>query len=100
MEVDQNVTRHLEPEFARDDWDALILHYLGLDHVGHLAGPKSPLMAPKQKEMDEIVSSIYTKITRQDEKELRADSKAKPTLFVLCGDHGMNEVCGVAPTAF
>jgi ethanolaminephosphotransferase len=40
-EVDQNVTRHLprllEPQAS---WDVLILHYLGVDHIGHLAGPQ------------------------------------------------------------
>ena len=37
-EVDANVTRHLEAELAREDWDVMILHYLGLDHIGHLQG--------------------------------------------------------------
>jgi ethanolaminephosphotransferase len=38
-EVDQNVTRHVPEELVKDDWDAMILHYLGLDHIGHKAGP-------------------------------------------------------------
>lgn len=38
-EVDQNVTRHVPEELIRDDWDAMIMHYLGLDHIGHKAGP-------------------------------------------------------------
>jgi predicted AlkP superfamily pyrophosphatase or phosphodiesterase len=36
--VDENVTRHLDEELERDDWDVMILHYLGLDHIGHLEG--------------------------------------------------------------
>jgi predicted AlkP superfamily pyrophosphatase or phosphodiesterase len=40
VEVDNNVTRHIEKELMRDDWTAMILHYLGLDHIGHKAGPK------------------------------------------------------------
>jgi len=40
VEVDNNVTRHVAPELEKDDWDALVLHYLGLDHVGHKAGPR------------------------------------------------------------
>jgi ethanolaminephosphotransferase len=44
----------------------------------------SPNMIPKQKEMDEIVRQIYTAIATQDHHT--------QTLFVLCGDHGMNEV--------
>ncbi|KAJ1735751.1 major facilitator super transporter protein, partial [Coemansia biformis] len=54
VEVDNNVTRHVQPELERDDWGAIVLHYLGLDHIGHLAGPDSALMGPKQREMDGV----------------------------------------------
>ena len=36
-EVDNNVTRHLNRELSKEGlatWDIMILHYLGLDHVG------------------------------------------------------------------
>ncbi|KAL4554495.1 hypothetical protein LXL04_039326 [Taraxacum kok-saghyz] len=36
--VDHNVSRHLSYELFKSDWNLLILHYLGLDHVGHLGG--------------------------------------------------------------
>jgi len=39
VEVDLNVTRHVKKEIESDDWDLLIFHYLGLDHIGHLGGP-------------------------------------------------------------
>lgn len=39
-EVDNNVTRHIPGELLNNDWNAMILHYLGLDHIGHKAGPK------------------------------------------------------------
>lgn len=58
-QVDDNVTRHLENELKEAEFDTLILHYLGLDHIGHLAGPKSPLVKPKLQEMDEIVQYIH-----------------------------------------
>ncbi|KAL1915327.1 uncharacterized protein VTP21DRAFT_6785 [Calcarisporiella thermophila] len=90
VEVDLNVTRHLPGELARADWDVLILHYLGLDHIGHKDGPSSPLMLPKQREMDTVARNIYETLLRQDEE--RKSRGEKPTLFVLCGDHGMNEV--------
>ena len=45
--VDENVTRHLDAELTTRDWDALILHYLGLDHIGHTVGPHSALVLPK-----------------------------------------------------
>jgi hypothetical protein len=38
VQVDVNVTRTLEDELRADDWRLLVLHYLGLDHAGHLAG--------------------------------------------------------------
>jgi|TARA_R110002003_G_scaffold159_2_gene13747 ethanolaminephosphotransferase len=39
-EVDNNVTRHVPGELLNHDWHGMILHYLGLDHIGHKAGPK------------------------------------------------------------
>ncbi|KAF9977594.1 major facilitator super transporter protein [Actinomortierella ambigua] len=89
VEVDLNVTRHVEPELAKNDWDALIFHYLGLDHVGHSGGPKSPLMQPKQAEMDDVARQIYRAVSMQDAQLKEGEL---PTLFILCGDHGMNEV--------
>ncbi|KAL5337106.1 GPI ethanolamine phosphate transferase 2 [Aspergillus crustosus] len=82
-EVDTNVTRHVTNELARDDWSAFIMHYLGLDHIGHKAGPQSSYMKPKQHEMDSVVKEVY----RAMEKKEHLQS----TLFVLCGDHGMND---------
>ena len=39
--VDRNVTRHIREEFTQNkDWDVLIMHYLGVDHVGHVEGAK------------------------------------------------------------
>ncbi|XP_061107998.1 GPI ethanolamine phosphate transferase 2 isoform X5 [Conger conger] len=84
-EVDKNVTRHLDSTLNRDDWDILILHYLGLDHIGHLSGPHSSLIGPKLLEMDDILKKIHSSLTsREMEGSL-------PNLLVLCGDHGMSE---------
>ncbi|PVV02826.1 hypothetical protein BB560_002712 [Smittium megazygosporum] len=94
VEVDLNVTRHLDSllDFDSQDqkskWDVLVLHYLGLDHIGHLDGPNSVLMAPKQKEMDNVVEKIYTSI----EKQYLDKKNPQKTLFILLGDHGMNEI--------
>jgi ethanolaminephosphotransferase len=33
------VTRHIPDELGNGDWHTMILHYLGLDHIGHKAGP-------------------------------------------------------------
>lgn len=82
-EVDQNVTRHVPAELANTDWSVMILHYLGLDHIGHKSGPRSMNMSPKQMEMDSIVEQIYS--------AMEHSSHLKSSLLVLCGDHGMNE---------
>lgn len=85
-EVDSNVTRNVNRELKRDDWDVLILHYLGLDHIGHLEGPLSKLVHPKLQEMDAVFSMIYSAVVEQD---LAKDTQ---TLFLLCGDHGMSNI--------
>ncbi|OBT48294.1 hypothetical protein VE00_01172 [Pseudogymnoascus sp. WSF 3629] len=82
-EVDNNVTRHVPEELRNDDWNTMVLHYLGMDHIGHKAGPRSPNMLPKQKEMDGLVQQMYTAIESQ--KHLAN------TLLIICGDHGMND---------
>lgn len=36
-DVDNNITKHLDKEFSLsglESWDIMILHYLGLDHIG------------------------------------------------------------------
>lgn len=40
-------------------------------------------MIPKQREMDSIVQQVYTTIESYE--------YLKNTLFVMCGDHGMND---------
>lgn len=60
----------------------MILHYLGLDHIGHKTGPQGPNMLPKQREMDGIVEQVYEAMESLPQHER--------TLLVLAGDHGMN----------
>lgn len=79
-EVDRNVSRHIESQLD-EGFDALILHYLGLDHIGHAGGPKSVHMEAKQHEMDGILKLLYESIHTDDK-----------TLIVFMGDHGMNEI--------
>ncbi|KAK7205052.1 transferase [Myxozyma melibiosi] len=85
-EVDNNVTRHLDAELAATDWDVMILHYLGVDHIGHKGGPDSPFMPQKLKEMDDIIQRLYTHVSN------KLETDGTSTLLVLCGDHGMNEL--------
>ncbi|PAN08573.1 hypothetical protein PAHAL_1G421700 [Panicum hallii] len=82
VEVDFNVSRHLEFELAAKDWSVLVLHYLGLDHVGHIGGRRSVLMTQKMKEMDEVIRRVHD-ASLQDNLER--------TLLVVVSDHGMTE---------
>ncbi|VDO79332.1 unnamed protein product [Soboliphyme baturini] len=58
-EVDQIVTRNMVKELALNDWNVMILHYLGLDHIGHTYGSNSPLISTKLSEMDQIIERLY-----------------------------------------
>lgn len=82
-EVDNNVTRHVPEELKNDDWNGMILHFLGLDHIGHKTGPRGPNMPAKQREMDGIIQQIYEALSSNDHLQ--------NSLLVLLGDHGMNE---------
>lgn len=81
VDGDRNVTRNLSKELENNDWTALVLHYLGLDCIAHMGGPKSAHMRPKQLEMDDVVRDIYTALIRE--------LHMQDTLLVLLGDHGM-----------
>lgn len=83
-EVDNNVTRHLPSILRSNEWDVLILHYLGLDHIGHLAGPQSPLIPPKLREMDTVIKDIHMQLLNQSDD----------FLMLICGDHGMSDAGG------
>ncbi|ETM45243.1 hypothetical protein L914_09637 [Phytophthora nicotianae] len=99
VEVDNNVTRHLKEELdptmqneKSGDWDVLVLHYLGLDHVGHLRGPRSPLMKDKLQEMDDVMKLVVDSVREQDVQRMKKDGSARSSLILLCSDHGMSEV--------
>ncbi|WBW74059.1 CP2 mannose-ethanolamine phosphotransferase GPI anchor biosynthesis protein Gpi7 [Schizosaccharomyces osmophilus] len=89
-EVDNNVTRHfdhlLPSSFDALSWNTLILHYLGVDHIGHFQGPSSPLMNTKLKELDQIVASLYRYLEEYDRLT------NSHSMIFLVGDHGMNEL--------
>ncbi|KAF2883547.1 hypothetical protein ILUMI_22611 [Ignelater luminosus] len=89
-EVDHNVTRNLIKELYNKDWDIMLLHYLGLDHIGHVYGPYSNLIQPKLKEMDGIIKKIFNSLNMQDDK----------TLIIITGDHGMKDSGGHGGSTF
>ena len=58
-------------------WDLLIGHFLGVDHVGHRFGPRHYSMKEKLNQMNKIIEKVV--------KELGDE-----TLLVVMGDHGMD----------
>lgn len=55
---DKNITKLLNAELKYADWQLLILHYLGLDHIGHVEGPYSSKVPGKLQEMDNVAMRI------------------------------------------
>jgi predicted AlkP superfamily pyrophosphatase or phosphodiesterase len=46
------------PNSVSGDWDVLIGHMLGVDHVGHRHGPDHPAMSSKLAQVDDIIREI------------------------------------------
>lgn len=59
------------------DFDILIGHMLGVDHVGHKYGPDHFTMREKQLQVNDFISKIMNNIDDD-------------TLLVVMGDHGMD----------
>lgn len=62
---------------AQREWDVLIGHMLGIDHVGHKYGPNHFTMREKQLQVDNFIRQIMESIDED-------------TLLVILGDHGMD----------
>ncbi|KAH9111960.1 hypothetical protein AeMF1_013612 [Aphanomyces euteiches] len=75
--VDNGVLKHFFPELHANDWDVLIAHFLGVDHIGHTFGPNHPTMESKLHQMDAFLAEMT--------EQLPPD-----TLAVVLGDHGMS----------
>ena len=79
--VDDGVIEHIFPLLKHEnktEWDFIIGHFLGVDHVGHRVGPEHPVMTAKLQQMDSVLREVV---------ELLDDE----TLLVVMGDHGMNQ---------
>ncbi|AAS54616.2 AGR126Cp [Eremothecium gossypii ATCC 10895] len=61
----------------KKEWDVLVGHMLGIDHVGHKYGPSHFSMAEKQSQVDGFIRQII-------------DAVDEDTLLVVMGDHGMD----------
>lgn len=67
----------MKKELELNDWHLMVLHYLGLDHIGHVEGSHSSKIFQKLLEMDEAIKYIVNN-----------DNFGK-SLLLVTGDHGM-----------
>lgn len=85
-EVDSNVTYNVNQELKNlTEWDVMMLHYLGVDHIGHLQGFNSDLFPVKLHEMDDVFRSIFDSVT------FSKQTQNESYLFLITGDHGMTK---------
>jgi phosphatidylinositol glycan class O len=79
--VDNGVINNLFPLLTNSSyahqWDFLIGHFLGVDHVGHRVGPDHPTMLAKQQQINDVLKRVV-------------DALDQDTLLVVLGDHGMD----------
>lgn len=87
FQVDHNVTRHI-PEIIRSykTWDMVIMHYLGLDHIGHAVGPFTKDVDKKLIEMDNSTGTLINSLLKMKD--------SNRTLIILTADHGMSDLGG------
>ncbi|VDD94201.1 unnamed protein product [Enterobius vermicularis] len=93
-EVDDNVTRCAVKQLIPrniGEWDVMVLHYLGLDHIGHSLGGTHGQIVIKLAEMDRMVKKIYS-----DLNNFYGDN----FLIVVLGDHGMTGLGGHGGSSF
>ena len=76
--VDLGVAKYLIPEMRNDDFDFLVAHTLGVDHVGHRYGPEHPEMKAKLSRTNDLIEDAI-------------EALDEDTLLVIFGDHGMTE---------
>lgn len=84
MQGDKNVTENIMVELKKRDWNMLISHFLGLDHIGHVEGSFSSKVPNKLKEIDEVILNINTAMHNRGDNYF---------LFVT-SDHGMRDKGG------
>uniref|UniRef100_A0A0N5BWP8 GPI ethanolamine phosphate transferase 3 n=1 Tax=Strongyloides papillosus TaxID=174720 RepID=A0A0N5BWP8_STREA len=75
--VDNMVLDHLFDEIAKDDWNVIIGHFLGVDHCGHRYGPEHSAMLEKLDQMDNMLRNVIKQMDNE-------------TILFVMGDHGMS----------
>lgn len=83
--VDNGCLLHL-PDLIRKlrpagDLELVVVHFLGVDHVGHTYGPHNEHMDAKLKQMDSALQAVLERLDESDECHTA----------LIFGDHGMTE---------
>ncbi|VDN19341.1 unnamed protein product [Gongylonema pulchrum] len=84
-EVDEQVTQCMNEKLQNDTigtWDLMILHYLGLDHIGHSLSGMHSEISNKLVEMDTVIAELYRKLHEVYQRNF---------YIIVLGDHGMTE---------
>lgn len=88
--VDNGCKEYLYPSLydktKLKEWNVLISHFLGVDHVGHRYYMNHPKMAEKLNEMNDIIKNVTLWID-----QYKIDNPSKDILLMIFGDHGMTK---------
>lgn len=76
--VDDGILSHLHEEIVHHNWDVIIAHFLGVDHVGHKYDSNHITMSLKLSQMNKMIEDVL-KVLPDD------------TLLIVMGDHGSNQ---------
>ncbi|KAJ3399859.1 mannose-ethanolamine phosphotransferase gpi13 [Chytriomyces hyalinus] len=77
--VDNGCVEHLFPALDNTtaDWNFVVAHFLGVDHVGHSFGPSTLPMQEKLTQVNEWLERVFQSVDNE-------------TVVVVLGDHGMD----------
>jgi GPI ethanolamine phosphate transferase 3 subunit O len=82
--VDNGCIEHLPNltrRFLSNELEVVIVHFLGVDHVGHTYGPHNQHMDAKLRQMDKTLADVLETM----------DSATSCQAALIFGDHGMTE---------
>jgi len=71
-----------------DEFELVVAHFLGVDHVGHTYGPNNPHMERKLHQMDIMLSNTLDTI---DNASSQSQESSSCIVALVLGDHGMTE---------
>lgn len=81
--VDDGILADIYDAIKRADWDILIAHFLGVDHVGHTFEVNSQTMLAKLDQMNAMVEDVLAAVKEQ----AGAGGKHENSLLLFMGDH-------------